>query len=103
MPRTLPRMNGVYGVQPGLDVLLDRAGGRRAYAEGSVALLPGKFRDALADPSRRIRLDHLNRVGQGHIGGQAKQDMSMVGHAANFDYRQSMIAPYTGHHSPKLC
>ena len=65
------------------DVRNDRLPPRLTDAERAVTALPGKSVRVLVQPARRIALEVLHRLGQGHGWRKCQQHMKMVSCASN--------------------
>ena len=66
-----------------VDVTNDRRHGGIADAERSVVCLPTKFRTLLTDPSRGIRFDESNSLGQSKIRGNLNEEVEVIGRTAD--------------------
>ena len=67
----------------GLDVSHNRRNQRRAHAERRVPLLPREFAPLLVGPSRRIRFDRENRLGQRQRRRNLNQQVHVIVHPAH--------------------
>lgn len=78
-----------------LDVVPNFLHLRLADAKNAVALLPGKLsqmRKSFVNPARRIGLQISHQRRDGFISSPAKQNVNVVGHAANFQSRSAFAA-----------
>src|ERR1022692_2891646 len=63
----------------------------RAYAEGSISVLPFKFQTILPEPARRIGLQFLHDLSQGQRSRQPNQQMDMVRSSARSQNLESQV------------
>src|SRR5438270_3733241 len=82
------------------NISLNRAQIGFAYAECSIAFLPGEFHSVLVHPAGGIRLDERNNLGRGDTRRHLNQQVNVVLHAAIGKDQKSMIASDAGHIRP---